>query len=67
MPFYLASETRTDPTEALLQLIPRDKTEAVNSILRGPIALMQDTSLDAQGTNREVCKFRQLLLPEAGA
>ena len=61
------SEPGADSTEALLRLIPKDKTEAVNTILRGLIGLMQSSSPEAKGYNREARKLRELLLPEAGA
>ncbi len=58
---------RADSTESMLGLIRRENAEAVSTVVRGMLGLVENTKLDAQGHNREVRRFRKLLLPEADA
>ena len=63
----LAPNPRPESTEALLRLIPKDKAEAVNTILRGLIELMQTMSPDSRGSVPEVFRLGQVLMPEPKA
>ncbi len=59
----LASKPPVNSTEALLRLIPRDRMEAVNVVLKGLIDLMRGTSPRPQTARPGAHRLRQLQLP----